>query len=92
MLAHAKRDAQTEAGLLADAWWQPFYYTDAPLAGFEPISLVILAGGNLEATLTVPLDRTALVVEAFADAGFQQRVQQVWVNPAFHRFLLGDFK
>ena len=92
VLAHAKRDAQTEAGLLADAWWQPFYYTDAPLEGFEPISLVILAGGNLEATLTVPLDRTALVVEAFADAGFQQRVQQVWVNPAFHRFLLGDFK
>ena len=92
ILKYAKRDSKDETGLIASAWWQPFYYTDAPLAGFEPISLVILGYGGLEATLTVLEARTGAVVNAFRDSAVSQRIQRVWVNPAFHRFLKGDFK
>ena len=84
--------SKSEKGIIADAWWQPFYYTDAPLDGFDPISLVVIGSGELEATLTVTLDRSLAVREIFSHLGFETRIHQVWVNPAFYRFLEGDFK
>ena len=92
ILKHAKRDSAGETDLIADSWWQPFYYTDAPLEGFKPISLLILQYGDLEATLTVPEARTSAVISAFGEAAANLRRQRVWVNPAFYRFLHGDFK
>lgn len=92
ILNHAKRDSKSEEGIIADAWWQPFYYTDAPLDGFDPISLVVIGSGELEATLTVTLDRSLAVRGVFSHLGFETRIHQVWVNPAFYRFLKGDFK
>ena len=92
ILKHAKRDFKDEARLITDAWWQPFYYTDRPLDGFEAISLVVLDAGNLEVTLTVPEPRTSAVVSSFGGAGFKIKIKRVWVNPAFRRFLDGDHR
>ena len=89
---HAKKDSADEAGLIADAWWQPFYYTDGSLAEFKPISLVIVTGEKYEATLTVTEERTAEVVSAFDKGPWPVRVDRVWVNPAFFRFLHGDYR
>ena len=92
ILKHAKRDSKGEGGLIADAWWQPFYYTDKSLGGFETISLVVLDFGGLEVTLTVPESRTRDVASSFGMVGVKSRIKQVWVNPAFHRFLGGDYR
>jgi hypothetical protein len=92
ILRYAKKDAADEAGLIADSWWQPFYYTDAPFNDFPSISLVILSSQNFEATLTVLEARTAEVVAALHGKGFGLRVEKVWVNPAFFRFLNGDYR
>jgi len=89
---YAKRDSKEETGLIADAWWQPFYYTDQPLPGFEPISLVVLSTKNHEATLTVVDDKAQSVIDALKDAPWPIRRDRVWVNPAFYRFLNGDYK
>lgn len=89
---HAKRDSKEETGLITDSWWQPFYYTDQPLPEFEPISLVVLTTASHEATLTVVDDKAQSVIDALQDAPWPTRRDRVWVNPAFFRFLNGDYK
>jgi len=88
----AKKDEKDELGLIEDSWWQPFYYTDQELEGFEPISLVVISSGNHEATLTVLENKTAKVVEELKDDRWDLRVDRVWVNPPFFRFLNGGYK
>jgi len=90
--AYAKRDSEDESGLIKSSWWQPFYYTDEALDGFEPISLLVLSDGMFEATLTVVEGRSKLVREALQGSLARIREDRVWVNPAFFRFLNGDYK
>jgi len=89
---YAKRDSKEETGLITDSWWQPFYYTDQPLPQFEPISLVVLTTKEHEATLTVVDDKAQSVIAALQTAPWLLRRDRVWVNPAFFRFLNGDYK
>lgn len=88
----AKKDEKDELGLIENAWWQPFYYTDQVFEGFEPISLVVISSDNHEATLTVLEDKTAKVVQVLKDDRWDLRVDRVWVNPPFFRFLNGGYK
>ena len=89
---YAKRDSREETGLIAGAWWQPFYYTDRPMPEFEPISLVVLATAEYEATLTVVEEKTQVVIDALKTTPWPTRRDRVWVNPAFYRFLNGGYK
>ncbi len=89
---YAKRDSDDEAGLIAGAWWQPFYYTDREFPGFRQISLIVLTAGDYEATLTVLDARAQSVIDAVEHSGWQIRHDKVWVNPAFYRFLEGGYK
>jgi hypothetical protein len=88
----AKKDEKDERGLIENAWWQPFYYTDQKFEGFEPISLVVISSDDHEATLTVLESKTAKVVHALEDDRWDLRVDRVWVNPPFFRFLNGGYK
>lgn len=89
---YAKKDEEEEKGLIANAWWQPFYYTDTPMEGFKPITLLVLSDDSHEATLTVLEEKADAVVDAFSDSPFALRKERVWVNPPFYRFLKGGFK
>jgi len=89
---YAKKDEKDEKGLIANAWWQPFYYTDTPIEGFEPISLVVVTAGDVEATLTVLEEKTDGVYKSMSDKNWQTRIDRVWVNPPFYRFLNGDYR
>ncbi len=92
VLRYAKKDAQDSKTVLEDAWWQPFYYTlskSEALADFQQISLVVLSSKGQEATLTVLKEKTREVVDALRGRGWATQVEQVWVNPAFFRFLEG---
>lgn len=88
----AKKDKKDEAGLIVDAWWQPFYYTDQPYKDFKQISLVVVSSDTHEATLTVVPERTPLVEKQFEDSRWEVRTDTVWVNPPFFRFLNGDYR
>jgi len=89
---YAKKDEQDEPGLIAHAWWQPFYYTDQPMEGFAAIALVIMSSQRFEATLTVLPEKAETVAAALSGRGFPVRTEQVWVNPAFLRFLNGGYR
>ena len=91
-LIQKKKDEKDEPGLIENAWWQPFYYTDQAFEGFEPISLVVISSDNHEATLTVLEEKTEKVVQALKDDRWDMRVDRVWVNPPFFRFLNGGYK
>ena len=92
ILEYAKKDEENEPGLLADSWWQPFYYSYSPMEGFETISIVVLSDARRVATLTVPSSKAKGVMAAFEDSGLSIRHDRVWVNPAFYRFLHGGYK
>lgn len=92
VMQSAKKDEKDEQGLIADAWWQPFYYTATPLDGFKPIALILLSRGEVEATLTVPEEHAGDVVAAFDGGDFEMRQDRVWVNPPFFRFLNGGYR
>jgi len=88
----AKKDIKDEPGLIADAWWQPFYYTHDRHKGFKQISLVVLTSDRYEVTLTVLNENIGSVLNAVGSKPWPHRVEQVWVNPPFYRFLHGDFR
>ena len=92
MLRYAKKDSDDEQGLIASSWWQPFYYSDRMMEGFKPISLLVISSDRHEATLTITEEKTSGVVAALADLPWQSRIDRVWVNPAFFRFLNGGYK
>lgn len=89
---YAKRDSEEESGLIAHAWWQPFYYSDTPVDEFKRISLVVLGDSAFEATLTVVEAKAATVVAEFDRGPWQLREDKAWVNPSFFRFLNGDYR
>ncbi len=89
---YAKKDDADEPGLIANAWWQPFYYTDVPYEGFNEIGLVVLSSDRFEATLTVLPEKIDSVLAAFDESPWKPRVDRVWVNPPFYRFLQGGYK
>ena len=92
VLAFAKKDQPDETGLLVDAWWQPVYYADTPLDGFQLINLVIVRSANTEATLTVKVEKLTGLRTALTQRGLTSVVEDVWVNPAFYRFLSGEYR
>ena len=89
---YAKREHADQKGLITDAWWQPFYYADSPVSDFERIDLIVLRRNGVEVTLTVPIERSHEVMDHLTGYADPVHRQRVWVNPAFFRFLHGDFR
>lgn len=89
---YAKKDEDDEQGLIAEAWWQPFYYSETMVDEFEHINLILLRSDKTEATLTVLPEKVAAVRSALIAADWDMSIDDVWVNKPFYRFLHGDFK
>lgn len=89
---HAKKDAADEAGNLIHSWWQPFYYCETEAAAYQPIARITLYGDEVEASLLMLPERREQVRAHFAAAPWEMRVDTIWVNAPFRRFLEGDFK
>ena len=89
---YAKKNHEDQEGLIINAWWQPFYYSSVPFLDFSQIDLVVLRSNAFEATLTVLPHNTQSVVDVIAVDDVEYTVDEVWVNPAFHRFLQGDYR
>jgi hypothetical protein len=89
---YAKKDEENEPGLIADAWWQPFYYSETMIDEFEHINLILLRSDTTEATLTVLPEKVASVKSALIAENWTPSIENVWVNKPFYRFLKGDYK
>tara|TARA_B110000037_G_scaffold24722_1_gene28617 strand:- start:23500 stop:24501 length:1002 start_codon:yes stop_codon:yes gene_type:complete len=89
---YAKKDLENQPGLIADAWWQPFYYSETLVEDFAHINLVLLKSNTTEATLTVLPEKVMRVKSALDNGGWEITVEDVWVNKPFYRFLQGGYK
>lgn len=89
---YAKKDEVNEKGLIYDAWWQPFLQTEK-VDGFEKLIVNIASEGEYEAyVLTLPEKSDALIKELAKNKNLKLKTKEVYVNPSFYRFMLGEYK
>ena len=89
---YAKKDEVDEENLIYDAWWQPFLQTEK-IDGFEKLIVNIASEGEYEAyVLTLPEKSDALIKELAKNKKLKLKTKEVYVNPSFYRFMLGEYK
>ena len=89
---YAKKDEVDEENLIYDAWWQPFLQTEK-IDGFEKLIVNIACEGEYEAyVLTLPEKSDALIKELAKNKNLKLKTKEVYVNPSFYRFMLGEYK
>lgn len=89
---YAKKDEVDEENLIYDAWWQPFLQTKK-IDGFEKLIVNIASEGEYEAyVLTLPEKSDALIKELAKNKNLKLKTKEVYVNPSFYRFMLGEYK
>lgn len=89
---YAKKDDENEKGLLYESWWQPFIQTEK-VDGYNMLIDNIASDARYDAhILTLPEKSKALVEELSKDKKIRVKTKEVWVNPAFYRFMLGEYK
>lgn len=89
---YAKKDEENQKGLLHESWWQPFIQTEK-VVGYEMLIDNVVSDGRYEAhVLTLPEKSKALVKEVSKNKSLEIKTKKVWVNPAFYRFMLGQYK
>lgn len=93
---YAKKDSDDEIGLIVNAWWQPFYRTFAPRESFMPVKRISLqADGFIASTLVLEPDLAnvfELIKTSLSQTNVTISTEDVWVNPAFYRYLQGDYQ
>lgn len=89
---YAKKDEVDEENLIYDAWWQPFLQTEK-IDGFEKLIVNIASEGEYEAyVLTLSEKSDALIKELAKNKNLKLKTKEVYVNPSFYRFMLGEYK
>lgn len=89
---YAKKDEVDEKGLIYDSWWQPFMQTEK-VEGFEKLIVNIASQGEYDAfVLTLPEKSDALIKELAKNKNLKLRTKEIYVNPSFYRFMLGEYK
>ncbi|WP_027329986.1 hypothetical protein [Marinimicrobium agarilyticum] len=91
---YAKKAEGQSQPLIAGAWWQPFYRSRVAAPAFGEVASVALSDGRETARILVlPAQAEALVRDINAlGRPWETERSAVWVNPAFYRYLQGDFQ
>ncbi len=91
---YAKKNTADQPGLIHSAWWQPFYRSRTPAQNYQSVTQLLVSDGE-ETAVLLALNEKAELLQRDTQAlnsHWQIRAQQVWVNPAFYRYLQGGFK
>lgn len=89
---YAKKDEADEQGLIYDSWWQPFMQTEK-IDGFQKLIVNIASQGEYDAyVLTLPEKSDALIRELAKNRDLKLKTKEIYVNPSFYRFMLGEYK
>lgn len=89
---YAKKDDANEKGLIFDAWWQPFMQTEK-VDGFYLLTVNMASLGDYTAyILTLPEKSEALMKKLSENKDITLTKKDVYVNPSFYRFMLGEYK
>ncbi|QXD24468.1 hypothetical protein F7C95_00750 [Opitutia bacterium ISCC 51] len=91
---YAKKDTEDEAGLIHDAWWQPFYRTFQPNSFGNQLTLLLVRYEGYRTNLmSMPEEASEKKNKLEAmHSDWEVEAVDIWVNPAFYRFQLGDYR
>lgn len=80
--------------LIYGAWWQPFYRSFAPADGFNEVTQVQISNAGETAVVIVTPDKADTLKKDIAKLKQDWTIVSVnvWVNPAFYRYLGGGFQ
>ena len=93
---YAKKDNEDETGLIIHPWWQPFYRSFSSQPSFIQVKRISLqTDGFVGSTLVLTADADNVLAQI--NSVLQQKniiisTENVWINPAFHRYLQGDYQ
>jgi hypothetical protein len=89
---YAKRNSEDQTGLILGSWWQPLYYATVDVEDYIPVKNNVAAMGPIylqSFSLTEDSEQVAAsFAEAFTDA--EVSTSDLWVNQAFHNYLMGE--
>jgi hypothetical protein len=91
---YAKKDTPEEGGLIYDSWWQPFYRTFQPSSFGQSLTVMLVQYKGYRANLiSMPQDAEKKIAQIRTmSPDWTVESIDIWVNPGFYRFQLGDYK
>ncbi len=90
--AYAKKNEQDQPGLIIGSWWQPLYSARVPVEDYVAVKNNIAYGDDVYIQSFSLIENSEQIAAEFAAAYPEADVQVVdlWVNEAFHNYLLGE--
>ena len=91
---HAKKDTEDEPNLIHGSWWQPFYRTFQPSSFGKQLTVLLVSYEGYRTNLmSMPEEAAEKRVKLQAmHPDWSVEPINIWVNPAFYRFQLGDYR
>lgn len=89
---YAKKNEADQAGLLISSWWQPLYTSEESVEDYVPVKNNVISGNEFFVQSFSLPENSAEIMERFIEAYPDANVEasDLWVNQAFHNYLLGD--
>lgn len=90
--SYAKKDAADEPGLIIGSWWQPLYSARIPIEDYVAVKNNVAMGEDVYIQSFSLVETSDDIAAAFAEAYPDTEIVtwDLWVNDAFHRYLLGE--
>ena len=90
----AKKNRADQTGLIRNAWWQPYYRSLIEAPDFIPATQILVSDTKETAVLLTLPEKASKLVKDITNINktWQIHPETIWVNPAFYRYLGGDYK
>ncbi len=94
ILSYAKKNEDSQPGLIYGSWWQPLYYSLTELDNYKEISNNKISAGHYYAQSFSLKDQSAPVTEGFKkiDPSADIVSYDFWVDGPFYNYLQGESK
>lgn len=92
ILAYAKKDADDEPGLILGSWWQPLYSSRVVLPDYIEVTNNVVVLGDFYLQSFSLTENSDAIISSFQAAYPDGNIEtwDLWVNVAFHNYLLGE--
>ncbi|MBL8164438.1 MAG: hypothetical protein JNJ61_20790 [Anaerolineae bacterium] len=88
---YAKKDADDEPGLILGSWWQPLYSSTVAIPDYIAVKNNVVYVGDFYLQSFSLTENSEAIIDSFTSdyPSGTVEVWDLWVNEAFHNYLLG---
>lgn len=92
ILTYAKRNSSEQTGLILGSWWQPLYSSRVEIADYIAVKNNVVFTEQYYLQTFSLVEDSERIRESFEElyADVSVEVWDLWVNVAFHNYLLGE--